>query len=196
LVVGASGSGKTSLLRAINGLWAHGRGAIVTPRHVRSLYATQDVKLPEVSLKDLVCLPDSADEHLATNVAAALRSAGLGEFIGGLSKDGRDGQTWDQLLSGGQKQKLVLARILLLRPELLYLDEATSALDTQAVHAFHHAIDDHCREATVVAVMHDLSAIQSTSGVEFFNSVLTIEKGVAKKISIEAWHQRETVFGS
>ncbi|MEX2694818.1 ABC transporter ATP-binding protein/permease [Rhizobium mongolense] len=187
LVVGDSGSGKTSLLKAINGLWAHGRGAIMTPRHVRSLYAAQDVRLQAVSLKDLVCLPDSVDEHLDTSVAAALHKAGLGEFIEELSRDGRDGQSWDQLLSGGQKQKLVLARILLLRPGLLFLDEATSALDTQAVHAFLHAIKDHCRGATVIAVMHDVSPIQSASGVDFFDSVLTIEKGVAKKNAIAAW---------
>ncbi|WP_183929541.1 ATP-binding cassette domain-containing protein [Rhizobium mongolense] len=190
LVVGDSGSGKTSLLKAINGLWAHGRGAIMTPRHVRSLYAAQDVRLQAVSLKDLVCLPDSDDEHLDTSVAAALHKAGLGEFIEELSRDGRDGQIWDQLLSGGQKQKLVLARVLLLRPGLLFLDEATSALDTQAVHAFLHAIKDHCREATVIAVMHDVSPIQSASGVDFFDSVLTIEKGVAKKNAIAAWRLR------
>lgn len=189
LVVGASGSGKTSLLKAINGLWAHGRGEILTPRHLRSLYAAQDVKLPAVPLKDLVCLPDSAGEHTDTSVAAALHKAGLGEFIEELSKDGRDGQSWDQLLSGGQKQKLVLARIILLRPGLLFLDEATSALDTQAVHAFHQAIKHHCPKATVVGVMHDISPIQSASGVEFFDSVLTIEKGVANKTAIAAWRQ-------
>ena len=191
LVVGDSGSGKTSLLKAINGLWAHGRGSIVTPRHVRGLYAAQDVRLQAVSLKDLVCLPDSVGEHPDTSVAAALHKAGLGEFIEELSKDGRDGQSWDLLLSGGQKQKIVLARILLLRPRLLFLDEATSALDTQAVHAFHQAIKDHCREATVIAVMHDVSPIQSASGVDFFDSVLAIEKGVAKKTAIAAWRQTE-----
>lgn len=189
LVVGESGSGKTSLLKAINGLWAHGRGAILTPRHVRSLYAAQDVKLPAVTLKDLVCVPDSDDEHPDTSVAAALHKAGLGEFMEELTKFGRDGQSWDQLLSGGQKQKLVLARILLLRPGLLFLDEATSALDTQAVHAFHQAIKEHCGEATVIAVMHDVSPIQSASGVDFFDSVLVIEDGAAKKIAISAWRR-------
>lgn len=192
LVVGESGSGKTSLFKAINGLWAHGRGAIVTPRHVRSLYAAQDVKLQAMSLKDLVCLPDSVDEHPDTCVAEALHRAGLVEFIGELSKDGRDGQSWDQLLSGGEKQKLVLARILLLRPGLLFLDEATSALDTQAVPAFCQAIKEHCRETTVIAVMHDVSAIHSASDVDFFDSVLAIEKGVAKKITIAAWRQTGT----
>ncbi|QIO49365.1 ATP-binding cassette domain-containing protein [Rhizobium ruizarguesonis] len=69
-------------------------------------------------------------------------------------------KSWDQLLSQGQKQKLVLARILLLRPGLLFLDEATSALDTQAAYAFLQTITDRFRDATVIAVMHDVSPIQ------------------------------------
>ena len=189
LVVGKSGSGKTSLFRALNGLWSHGRGTILTPSNVRSLYATQDVRLPAVSLKDLVCLPDQSGEHLNKNVAAALRKAGLGEFIKDLSKTGRDGQTWDQLLSGGQKQKLVLAKILLLRPGLLFLDEATSALDIPAVHAYYHAIKVHCGEVTVIAVTHDISGIVSATGIGFFDSVLTVDKGFARKVAIKAWRK-------
>ncbi|MBB4577475.1 ABC transporter ATP-binding protein/permease [Rhizobium lentis] len=189
LVVGESGSGKTSLIKAINGLWAHGRGTVATPRHARILYAAQDVKLQAVSLKELACLPDPASDYQETHVAVALHEAGLGEFIDELPNEGRNGQSWDQLLSGGQKQKLVLARILLLRPGLIFLDEATSALDTQAVHAFHQAIMDHCPEVTVIAIMHDVSPIRSGSGVDFFDSVLTIEKGVAKKMPISAWRQ-------
>jgi vitamin B12/bleomycin/antimicrobial peptide transport system ATP-binding/permease protein len=190
LVVGKSGSGKTSLFRALNGLWGHGRGTILTPSKVRSLYATQDVRLPAVSLKDLVCLPDQPDEHVNENVATALRKSGLGEFIKDLSKAGRDGQTWDQLLSGGQKQKLVLAKILLLRPGLLFLDEATSALDIPAVHAYYRAIKVHCREATIIAVTHDISAIVSATGISYFNSVLIVDKGFAKKVAIKAWRKR------
>jgi ABC-type uncharacterized transport system fused permease/ATPase subunit len=190
LVVGKSGSGKTSLFRALNGLWGHGRGTVLTPSNVRSLYATQDVRLPAVSLQDLVCLPDESGEHLNKDVATALRKAGLGEFIKDLSKTGRDGQIWDQLLSGGQKQKLVLAKILLLRPGLLFLDEATSALDIPAAHAYYHAIKDYGGEVTVIAVTHDISAIVSAEGINFFDSVLTVEKGFARKVAINAWRKR------
>jgi len=187
LVVGESGSGKTSLLKAINGLWAHGRGTITMPETVRSLYVAQDVKLQGVCLKDLVCLPDEAETHTDAAVVAALEEAGLEEFASELSEDGRDGQTWDKLLSGGEKQKLVLAKIVLLRPGLLFLDEATSALDSQAVQAFHQSIKDHCPEATVIAIMHDTSSIQSDGDADFFDSVLTIDNGTAKKTPLAAW---------
>lgn len=92
LVVGESGSGKTSILKAINGLWAHGRGTIAMPRHVRTLYAAQDVKLQVVSLKDLVCLPNAAEDYPDTRVAVALHEAGLGELIDELLKDGHRGR--------------------------------------------------------------------------------------------------------
>ncbi|MDW6026525.1 ATP-binding cassette domain-containing protein [Mesorhizobium sp. BAC0120] len=100
------------------------------------------------------------------------------------SEGGRDGQSWDRLLSGGQKQKLVLARILLLQPGLLFLDEATSALDTEALFAYQRAIKGHCPDTTVISVMHDVSPLRPTSGIEFLDSVLAIDKGVAMKKSI------------
>lgn len=67
LLVGESGSGKSSLFKAINGLWPHGRGTIVLPKNVRTLYAAQDVKLPPVTLMDVVITFHTAlltDRHL------------------------------------------------------------------------------------------------------------------------------------
>ena len=75
LLVGESGSGKSSLIKAINGLWAHGRGMIVLPKNARTLYAAQDVMLPPVSLKELVCLPDPVEAHSDEELAAALRQS-------------------------------------------------------------------------------------------------------------------------
>jgi ABC-type uncharacterized transport system fused permease/ATPase subunit len=181
LLVGESGSGKSSLLRAINRLWPHGRGTIVLPTNVRTLYAAQDVKLPPISLKELICLPDPAEAHSNVEAAAALSKAGLADFADELAEEGRDGQSWDQLLSGGQKQKVVLARILLLKPDLLFLDEPTSALDPEATAAFHQAIKDECPDATVISVMHDATPPKTATGGEFYGSVLAIADGTATK---------------
>jgi vitamin B12/bleomycin/antimicrobial peptide transport system ATP-binding/permease protein len=178
---GDSGCGKTSLMKAINGLWPYGRGEILMPGGIGGFYAAQEVKLPPVSLKQLACLPDDAEDHADTSVAAALHKSGLGEFIEFLADEERDGVSWDQLLSGGQKQRLVLARIILHRPGLLFLDEATGALDPEARIAFHQAIKDNCPDATVISVMHEAQPPKSAKGADFYDSVLTISHGVATK---------------
>lgn len=180
-VSGQSGCGKTSLVKAINGLWPYGRGAIVFPEGIRSFYATQDIKLPQVSLKQLVCLPDKPDAHSEAGVAVALHKAGLGDFIEHLGDETRQGKSWDQLLSGGQKQKLVAARILLLQPGLLFLDEATAALDLDAKIAFHQVIKDNCPDVTVISVMHEATPPKSAMGIEFYDSILCIADGVGSK---------------
>jgi ABC-type uncharacterized transport system fused permease/ATPase subunit len=148
---------------------------------VTNFYAAQEVKLQQVSLKQLVCLPGSENDHSDTQVAAALHKAGLGDFIEHLADESREGKIWDQVLSGGQKQKLVVARIILQQPGLLFLDEATGALDPEGKVAFHQAIKDNCANVTVISVMHEAVAPRSLSGEEFYHSVVSIADGVATK---------------
>ncbi|MEQ1943966.1 ABC transporter ATP-binding protein/permease [Mesorhizobium sp. VNQ89] len=183
-VQGESGSGKSSLIKAINGLWPHGRGDIVFPEGLRTFYAAQDVKLPRLTLRELVCLPDDADQYSETQVAAALFKAGLGELIEYLDRESRDDGVWDQVLSGGQKQKLICARILLQQPGLLFLDEATGALDPDSKVAFHQAIKDNCSGITVISVMHDAVPPRSVSGASFYDNVLQVADGVATKMPL------------
>ncbi|MER9133461.1 ABC transporter ATP-binding protein/permease [Mesorhizobium sp. M0768] len=178
---GESGCGKTSLIKAINGLWPYGRGTIVFPEGVRSFYAAQEVKLQQVSLKQLVCLPGSEHDYADLQVASALHKAGLGDFIEHLADESREGKIWDQVLSGGQKQKLVVARIVLQQPGLLFLDEATGALDPDGRIAFHQAIKDNCPDATVISIMHEATPPRSLAGTEFYHSVVAIADGVATK---------------
>jgi vitamin B12/bleomycin/antimicrobial peptide transport system ATP-binding/permease protein len=180
-VTGDSGSGKTSLVKAINGLWPYGRGHVDFPEGVKTFYAAQDVKLPNVSLKELACLPSRDSEYSDAQVAAALHKSGLGDFIEYMGQQAREGKAWDQVLSGGQKQKLIVARILLQQPGLLFLDEAAGALDPQAKIAFHQAIKDHCPRVTVISVMHEAVPPKSATGAEFYDSVLSIADGVASK---------------
>ncbi|OJU48515.1 MAG: ABC transporter ATP-binding protein, partial [Mesorhizobium sp. 61-13] len=161
---GESGCGKTSLIKALNGLWPYGGGTIVFPEGITTFYAAQEVKLPQVTLKELVCLPEAADKHSDASAAAALHKAGLGDFIEFMADETRTGMTWDQLLSGGQKQKLVVARIMLHQPGLLFLDEATGALDPEGKIAFHQAIKDNCPGVTVISVMHEAVPPRSATG--------------------------------
>lgn len=178
---GESGCGKTSLIKAINGLWPYGRGMIVFPEGVTSFYAAQEVKLQQVTLKQLVCLPGSEHDHGDARVAAALHKAGLGDFIENMADEHREGKSWDQVLSGGQKQKLVVARIVLQQPGLLFLDEATGALDPEGKVAFHQAIRDNCPDVTVISVMHEAVPPRSATGSEFYHSIVAIADGVATK---------------
>ncbi|MGB3644408.1 MAG: ABC transporter ATP-binding protein/permease [Mesorhizobium sp.] len=183
-IKGESGCGKTSLIKAINGLWAYGRGTVVFPEGVKTFYAAQEVKLPPLSLKELVCLPEAPADYSDTQVAASLHKAGLGDFIEYLADDNQKGKSWDQLLSGGQKQKLVVARILLQQPGLLFLDEATGALDPDGKIAFHQAIKDNCRDATVISIMHEAMPPKAADGTNFYDSVLAIADGVAVKTAL------------
>ncbi|MFC3205116.1 ABC transporter ATP-binding protein/permease [Aquamicrobium soli] len=183
-IKGESGCGKTSLIKAINGLWAYGRGTVVFPEGVKTFYAAQEVKLPPLSLKELVCLPEAPADYSDTQVAASLHKAGLGDFIEYLTDDNQKGKSWDQLLSGGQKQKLVVARILLQQPGLLFLDEATGALDPDGKIAFHQAIKDNCRDVTVISIMHEAVPPKAADGTNFYDSVLAIADGVAVKTAL------------
>ena len=142
-----------------------GRGNIVFPEGVRSFYAAQDVKLPQVSLKAAGLPARLAARNTRTRGSRRRFTKPALAISSSISADeAREGKAWDQVLSGGQKQKLVVARILLQQPGLLFLDEATGALDPEAKIAFHQAIKDNCPGITVISVMHESRAAEIGDG--------------------------------
>ncbi len=176
-VRGPSGSGKSSLIKALNGLWPYGRGRVIMPEGMKALYACQDTRLPQASLKQLIAMPEDEHEHRDLEVAAIMSAVGLGEFIPSMGNPYYRGRRWDDVLSGGQKQKVVLARILLHTPDVLFLDEATAALDPEARTEFHRLVRQYCPKATVLSVMHEPTPPTDSLGRPFYHAILNIENG-------------------
>ena len=158
LLQGPSGSGKSTLFRAIAGIWPFASGTLARPAN--AMFIPQRPYFPNGPLRDALAYPEPATKYSDAQLNQALADALLPQLAHHLD----DSDAWGQKLSGGEQQRLAIARVLLKKPAWVFADEATSALDVAAEETLYKRL---------------LSLVQSTKG-----AIISI----AHRPSVAAFH--------
>jgi putative ATP-binding cassette transporter len=149
LITGRNGIGKSTVLRAISGLWPFGRGRVRLPEG-RAFFVPQKPYLPLGTLRMALAYPEDGMHIPDAVLQAALAKVGLSALEGDLDTV----DLWAQRLSIGEQQRLAFARVLLAEPKIIFLDEATSALDEASEAQFYRMLREAPWHPTLISVGH------------------------------------------
>lgn len=195
-LVGKSGSGKTTLAYMLTGFYQPGEGTVsvdgtdLTSCSLKSIrqnigMVQQEVLVFDGSIRSNLLLgkKDATEEELLE----ACEKAGLGEFIRSL-KDGLDTMvgTGGMGMSGGQKQRLAIARIYLKNPKIILFDEATSALDRETEAYIHESWKKALEGRTAIVIAHRLSSVLMCEKVALIEDGMLREYGDTAKLLEES----------
>ena len=164
LISGTSGSGKSTLFRALAGIWPFGKGEVRVPAGSRVLFLPQKAYIPIATLRDAVKYPDVESKASDAEIVDALKAAQLGHLANRLDEEAH----WSNTLSGGEQQRLAIARALVFKPDWLFLDEATASLDEANETAVYGVLKERLPATTIVSIGH--------------------------RPSLKQWHQRQLVL--
>jgi ATP-binding cassette subfamily B protein len=191
-LVGETGSGKTTLAYLVARLYEPQRGRVeidgvdIRDMTLSSLAATvglvsQETYLFHASIRENLrfACPEATDEEIED----AARAAQIHELISSLP-DGYDTPVGERgyRFSGGEKQRMAIARTVLRNPPVLILDEATSALDTETERAVQRALDDLSRGRTTLAIAHRLSTIRDADQILVLDAGQIVERGTHEEL--------------
>ena len=156
-IVGESGIGKSSLLRAIAGLWNKGTGQVIRPQSDSMLFLPQKPYMILGTLRQQLLYPNASSQISDKQLHQVLQQVNLADLsdkVGGLDVE----LSWSDVLSLGEQQRLAFARLLLSKPNYAILDEATSALDVHNEKRLYQLLQQS--QTTIVSVGHRPSLLQ------------------------------------
>ena len=123
IITGRSGSGKSTLFRALAGIWPFARGKIEVPENM--FFLPQRPYIPLGTLRYVITYPNDPEHYDRATSSQVLRDVGLPHLVDRLDRD----DNWPQSLSGGELQRVAVARAMLAKPAWIFMDEATASLD-------------------------------------------------------------------
>jgi putative ATP-binding cassette transporter len=148
LINGPSGSGKSILMRAIAGIWQVGEGAVQLPPDARVIALPQRRYMPLGALRQVLTYPTPAQSVAEADIHDAMMAAGIGHLAGRLDEE----TEWSAVLSGGEQQRIGIARVLIHRPDVVLLDEAASALEEAEARELYRMLFERLPSAIIVSV--------------------------------------------
>jgi putative ATP-binding cassette transporter len=150
LLMGESGTGKSTLIRAIAGLWPWGSGSVRLPAGAKVAFLPQRPYMPLGTLRQVLSYPDDGTTSTNDILQSALTRCGLKRLIPRLDEE----EKWDKVLSGGEQQRIGFARLLVMRPDIVIMDEATAALDAASQDAMMELFHGELAHVTLISVGH------------------------------------------
>jgi vitamin B12/bleomycin/antimicrobial peptide transport system ATP-binding/permease protein len=156
LVVGPTGAGKSTLFRAIAGIWSFGRGEILQPPYAKLMLLPQRPYIPIGPLRDALAYPAPSSNFSNERLRETLMRVGLPALADRLD----DSDNWQMRLSGGEQQRLAVARAILAEPDWLFMDESTNSLDAKSEASLYRAIIETLPRTTIVSIGHQATINQ------------------------------------
>ncbi len=191
-LVGRSGAGKSTIIRLILRIYDPQQGEILVNGHNIKEYAQEDIrKLAGVVLQDIALFNDTVANNISVtnpeaslaDIKSAAKIAHISKFISRLPK-GYDTMVGERgiKLSGGEKQRVSIARAVLRNPEIILLDEATSALDSESEKYVQEGLEKLLKDRTAVIIAHRLSTISHADKIVVLDKGQVVEQGTFEEL--------------
>ena len=156
LVKGRTGAGKTTVFRVISGIWPFGEGEVILPKGKKVIVLPQKPYFPIGTLADAITYPEPAGTYSREDMVKALQLVGMADYAARLDEEGH----WNMICSGGEQQRLAIARALLFKPDYMFFDEATASMDEPSEMELYTMLSEEAKDATIISIGHRSSLAQ------------------------------------